>query len=96
MAKKSGGQLGNKSGRKGMLFRDALHKAIKRHPANETKQKTVLVKLCTKLLDEGLSGNLTAIKETADRLDGKPAQVIQGPEGKPITVIERIIIKAGD
>jgi hypothetical protein len=32
--------------------------------------------LASKLIDRGLEGDVTAIREIADRLDGKPAQTV--------------------
>jgi hypothetical protein len=34
-----------------------------------------------------------AIKELADRLDGRPVQAITGPEGEQITVVQRVIVQ---
>jgi hypothetical protein len=36
-----------------------------------------------KLLELALDGELPAIKEVADRMDGRPAQAIHGEEGQP-------------
>ena len=38
---------------------------------------------------------MQAIKEVADRMDGKPAQAITGLQGKPIALVERIIVVQG-
>ena len=36
---------------------------------------------------------MPAIKELIDRLDGKPMQAISGPDGEPITVVQRVIVQ---
>src|SRR5215510_3739979 len=42
------------------------------------------------------AGDMQAIKELADRLDGKPGQILEepaaAPDSEPITKIERIIV----
>jgi hypothetical protein len=47
-----------------------------------------LEKIITKLLDEAEEGNMTAIKEVVDRLDGKAVAAIEmsGPDGNPIEI----------
>ena len=69
------GQSGNPSGRpKSKPFADALKEEIE---AAGTKQP-VLREIARKLLDKAKEGDMHAVKEVADRLDGKPAQEIQG------------------
>lgn len=49
-----------------------------------------------KLLDLAVAGDVQALKELGDRLDGKPAQTVQGPgeDGahKVIAQIEQVIV----
>lgn len=47
-----------------------------------------LRKLADKLFDMALEGDLQAMKEIGDRLEGKPVQAteISGPEGGPVEV----------
>jgi len=56
--------------------------------------------LMDKLLDLALGGDMAAIKEVFDRIDGKPKQAIVGgdEDDSPIqiTQIERIIVKPKD
>lgn len=54
-----------------------------------------LRRLAEKLFDQAEEGNIAAIKEIGDRLEGKPAQTISGDPDNPLTVIskiERIIV----
>lgn len=97
MALSRGAQPGNTNGFKGFQFRDALHKALKRY---EDKDKGIhrghaLFHICLKLVDKAASGEDFAIKEIADRLDGKPTQAITGPGGEPITLVQRVIVQQG-
>lgn len=53
-------------------WRDALRLAVL-EPHEKTK-KTKLRALAEKAVDLGLAGDMAAIREVGDRLDGKPAQ----------------------
>ena len=66
-------------------FADALKAEIEaagnKHP--------VLREIARKLLDKAKEGDLQAVKEVADRLDGKPAQEVQNT-GDTTTYVVRI------
>jgi len=70
----------------GKRFELALHQALTRK--NGQDKWAALTDLAEKLIDEGLSGNITAIREVADRFDGKPAQsvAVTGADGGPLLV----------
>ena len=89
---KLGAQFGNTNAANGSQFRDALHQALVRYKNNSIKKKTVLSHIAKLLIDKALKGEMPAIKEIADRLDGKPTQAITGPSGEPITLVERVIV----
>jgi hypothetical protein len=62
------------------IWADALRIAITRaHASGGTK----LQALADKTVDEGLAGNMAAIKEIGDRLDGRPPQTLQHEGGDP-------------
>ena len=64
----AGAPIGNKNACKGKVWADALHRAI-------AQDKGARVRLAAeKLLDEASSGQQWAIRELADRLDGRPRQ----------------------
>lgn len=78
-------------------FRDALRLAISEAEDNPRK----LRKIAEKLYDKALDGDVAAIKEIADRLDGKvPQGVIGGDEDEPaiqtVTRIELIGVRTSD
>lgn len=55
-----------------------------------------LRKIAEKLIDMAAEGDMQAIKELGDRLDGKATQVVAGDPDNPLTVfgcIERRIVK---
>ena len=80
---------GNKSEKP---FRDMLALAI--HDAKQEKGK--LRKIADKLVSEAMKGNIQAMKEVADRLDGKAAQslTVGGDSDNPVQIrtIERRIV----
>ncbi len=71
------------------IWSDAVRRAVKRVQAG-TKTKR-LEKLADKLVDEGIAGNVAALKEIGDRLDGKSVQAVVGEDGGPV----RIIVSTG-
>ena len=71
------GQSGNPNGRvKDKPFREALILAIKDAESKENSHRA-LRRVAERLLDEAAAGNVQAIKEIADRLDGKVPQGIE-------------------
>ena len=54
-------------------FKDALRVAVNRNAKGGGRK---LARLADVLLNAGLAGDVTAIKEIADRLDGKPQQSV--------------------
>lgn len=95
------GQSGNPGGRpKDKPFRDALRQEL---AALGDDDPRTLRRLARKLLESASGGDnsLAAIKEVADRLDGKPAQAIIGgdeddPEIKTYNRIELIGVRPPD
>jgi len=78
----SGGQPGNTNASKSKPFWHAIDRAI----AQEDGAR--LRKAAEKLLDAAAAGEPWAVKELGDRLDGKPAQTLQGPDGGPAFIIQ--------
>lgn len=71
-------------------------RAVRRAATGEDVQ--ALEKLADKLVETGLGGDVSALKEIGDRIDGKPTQMIVGDESNPlhvVTRIERVIVDAG-
>lgn len=50
-----------------------------------TKRKR-LFNIADRLVTMAEAGDMQAIKELGDRLDGKPAQAITGADGEPLTI----------
>jgi hypothetical protein len=94
------GQSGNPGGRpKEKPFRDALRQELAALGNDDPKS---LRSLARRLLEKASAGDdsMAAIKEVADRLDGKPAQAVIGDEDEnPINIlhrIERIVVRPPD
>ena len=75
-------------------FANMLNIAIKE--AVEGTDKTKLRAVADALVDKAMSGDVQAIKEVADRIDGKvPQGVIGGDEDdSPINVVTKILLVA--
>jgi len=89
-----GAPEGNQNAAKGKRWQNAIDKAL----ANKCKSdgQKALVDIATAMIDKCLDGDMTAIKEIGDRIDGKVAQttVLEGNDEKPVALkqIERAII----
>lgn len=85
------GQSGNPGGRPAdKPWREAIMLALK------DKDPKRLRKIADRLVDLAGEGDMGAIKEIGDRLDGKPAQqqIVTGEDGGPVKIekIERVIV----
>ena len=86
-----------------LKFRDALRRALISYENPNGKKGIQVHKgdalrhIATSLIHLAINGaerdRMPAIKELIDRLDGKAVQAISGPEGEPITVVQRIIVQ---
>ena len=63
---------------------EAIRQALdQRHPEG---RMAAMVEIANKLLDAGAAGDVSAIKELGDRLDGKPHQSIDASVEASVTV----------
>lgn len=68
------------------IWRDAIMRAVRRRDSGEDPQ--ALEKLADSLVRKGMEGDVTALKEIGDRLDGKPVQAIAGADGEgPVKMV---------
>jgi hypothetical protein len=72
-----GAPLGNKNAAKGKLWSDAIRMEL-------AQDKLRIRRLVAALLDKAESGDVSALKEIGDRIEGKPNLTIQGPDGGPV------------
>lgn len=80
--------LGNKNAVKNKPWSDAINRAL----LAENGRKLRL--LADKLIERALEGDIPALKEVGDRMEGKAAQALCGPDGGAIQIekIERVIV----
>jgi hypothetical protein len=76
----SGGQPGNNNAGKNKPFWRALDRAIAQDDGKRLRAAA------EKLIDMAANGDIPAMKELADRLDGKSAQPIVGEEGRELVI----------
>jgi phage I-like protein len=78
------GQSGNPNGRpKSKPFKEALQRAL--NAAGDDRD--MLEAVATALVGKAMMGDVPAIKELADRMDGKVTQPIEGDaDGEPIVI----------
>jgi hypothetical protein len=91
----AGAPLGNRNAAKGKVWHAAILRALDKRGAGDRVK--ALDELAAKLLELVATGDLAALKEFGDRLDGKPAQVIVGDDDAPpirVEKIERVLIRA--
>jgi HPt (histidine-containing phosphotransfer) domain-containing protein len=79
-----GAPVGNQNGAKGKQWADAVKRAIRTKYGKEWDES--LEELAKGLVEAAAAGDLQALKEVGDRLDGKPKQQteISGPDGEAI------------
>lgn len=90
----AGAPLGNKNAAKAKVWHAAILRALDKRGAGDRVK--ALDELAAKLLELVATGDLAALKEFGDRLDGKPAQVIAGDPEEPIRTVNEILIRAVD
>lgn len=77
------------------LWTDALRRAVMRRAGGDDDPQAI-ERLADKCVELGLGGDMGAIREIGDRLDGKAPQAMQlsGDAENPIEVIRRVIVDA--
>ncbi len=93
---KGGAPKGNKNAAKNKPWQDAINRALARY--GEGSKDGGLNKLADKLLIKCADGDLSALKELGDRIEGKPAQsvTLAGDEDNPLHVKTELANKAYD
>ena len=73
--------IGNQNAAKGKMWSAAIHRALETRGCGDKLK--ALDSLAEKLLQKCDEVDMAALKELGDRLDGKPAQTIQGDSEHP-------------
>jgi len=66
--------LGNQNAKNHHEWKTALRHALGKYESGTIKKGTALREIAAKLIEKALDGDMGAIKEIADRLDGRPHQ----------------------
>jgi len=84
----AGAPIGNKNAQKGQIWNDALRKAIVQDDAKRLRASV------EQLLNLASKGEPWAIKELADRLDGRPTQtnVLEASEQPELNTIKIVFV----
>lgn len=70
-------------------WRDAIRRVVNdTEEPNSAEAIKNIDRLAAQLVSKALSGDVPAIKEIGDRLDGKPSQALTGEGGGPIETLE--------
>lgn len=88
--------IGNQYAAKARQWQMAIERALGKR--STVAKVNALDDLAEKLLAKCDEGDMSALKELGDRLDGKPAQAITGGDGGPVQLetIKRVLVKTGD
>ena len=72
---------------RGREWRQAVQRAVRRRLVDEHGRATIALELLAdRLVQEGLAGDIRALREIGDRLDGRPAATLETPEG-PVQIV---------
>jgi hypothetical protein len=86
-----GAPVGNKNAARAKVWRAAIERALERRSASRTDGIKEIDALADQLLTLVAAGDLGALKEFGDRIDGKPPQAIVGDdEHAPVRSVHRI------
>jgi len=80
--------VGNQYAARARVWRDAINRALEKRSGVDRMK--AIDELAEKLLAKCDEGDMQALKEFGDRIEGKPAQPITGDEDAPLRVIGRI------
>jgi hypothetical protein len=81
--------IGNQYAAKAKQWQMAIERALETRGAGD--RRAALDELADKLLEKAAEGDLTALKELGDRLDGKPTQIVGGDPAAPLEANLRVL-----
>lgn len=96
MIRKRGGQPGNLNGLKKKVWTEALRRALlSTDPATKRKRLELAVDA---LVRQAIDGDVAALREVADRIEGKASQPVENADGQAfkIEVTQRIVDAGSD
>lgn len=78
--------VGNRNAARAAEYRHALDLELRNYEANGIRKGMALRLVARGQIAKAIAGDTQAAKDIADRLDGKPAQTIQGPDGGHVVI----------
>lgn len=87
----AGAPPGNQNAAKAKVWHAAIMRALERREQSRTDGRKEIDALADELIKLVAAGDLAALKEFGDRLDGKPAQAIVGDPGLPPVQVAGVI-----
>lgn len=72
------------------IWREAINRAVCRVFKDKDGRTRTLDKLADALVRSAMEGDVSALKELGDRLDGKPTQMVGGDKDNPIELSLRV------
>lgn len=84
-----GAPKGNKNAKKAKIWTAAIERALEKR-SKESFQE--LDRCAEALIDQCLKGDMTALKELGDRLEGKPAVTVASDPENPFVMVTKITI----
>lgn len=76
----AGAPFGNKNGSKNRPWAEAINRALLAEDGKKLRA------LADRIIDRALEGDVAALKEVGDRMDGKPAQALTNADGGDLVV----------
>lgn len=89
--RKPGGQPGNQNGVKGRMWRNAIKAALEKRSESRADAQQALNDIAEQLINLASTGDMAALKELGDRIDGKAQSSIElsGDVDNPLCIIVR-------
>ena len=87
--------IGNQNAVKGTRWRNAIEKALENRCKSDGQK--ALVQIAERLLEKAMDGDVSALRELGDRMDGKAAQALihQGDAENPVMLGGVKLVKPG-
>ncbi len=82
--------IGNQYAAKAKVWSAAIQRVLADRTASRLDQRNALDDLAAALIDKAAEGDMGALRELGDRLDGKPAQAVSlgNTDGNPFQIAE--------
>ena len=85
-----GAPAGNQNAKKGRAWAEAIRRAIREKYEGEDYEAK-LAQLAARLVDEADAGDMQALKEIGDRIDGKPSQSLDVGSDPDRPLVQKVV-----